>query len=82
MQIANSEIFPESLDAVRKDRNGDAHGGVFVCFEKDLICTEGPELETDCELFWVKLQIVGCKTLYLGSFYRPPEMTDATYLDQ
>ena len=39
--------------------------------------TEVPELETDFELVWVKLQIVACKTLYLGSFYQPPE-----YLDQ
>ena len=53
--IANSEIFPEGFDAVRKDRVGDAHGGVFVCFKKDLICTEVPELEMDCELVWVKL---------------------------
>ena len=28
------------------------------------------------------LQIVGCKTLYLGSFYRPPDITDPEYLDQ
>ena len=40
--IANSEIFPEGFDAVRKDRVGDAHWGVFVCFKKDLICTEVP----------------------------------------
>ena len=25
---------------------------------------------------------VGCKTLYLGSFYRPPDITDPEYLDQ
>ena len=48
--IANSEIFPEGYDAVRKDRVGDDHGGVFVCFKKDLICSEVPEFETDCEL--------------------------------
>ena len=59
--IANSEIFPEGFDAVRKDRVDDAHRGVFVCFKKDLICTEVPELETNCELVWVKRQIVGCK---------------------
>ena len=80
--IANSEIFPDGYDAIRKDRVRDAHGGVFVCFKKDLVCFEVPELETDCELVWVKLQIVGCKTLYLGSFYRPPDITDPEYLVQ
>ena len=48
--IANMETFPEGFDAVRKNQVGDAHGGVFVCFKMDLICTEVPELETDCEL--------------------------------
>ena len=65
-----------------KDQVGDAHGGVFVCFKRDLICTEVPELETDCELVLVKLQIVDCKTLYLGSVYPPPDITDPEYLDQ
>ena len=79
--IANSEIFPDVYDAIWKDRVGDAHGGVFVCF-KDLICTEATELEKECELVWVKLQITGCKTLYLGSFYRPPDISDPDNLDQ
>ena len=47
-----------------------------------MICTEVPEFETDCELVWVKLQIVGCKSLYLGSIYRPPDITDQESLDQ
>ena len=80
--LQTRKFYPEGYDAVRKDRVGDVHGSVFVCFKKDLICTEVPELETDCGLVWVKLQIVGCKTLYLGSFYRPPDITDPEYLDQ
>ena len=28
--IKNSEIFPGSFDAVRKDRESDAHGGVLL----------------------------------------------------
>ena len=30
--IKNSEIFPDSFDAIRKDRASDAHGGVFIAF--------------------------------------------------
>ena len=70
--IKNSEIFPESFDAVRKDRASDAHGGVFIAFKCDLLCTETPELDTNCEIVWCKMNIIGCRTLYLGSFYRPP----------
>ena len=69
-EIKNSEIFPDSFDAIRKDRVGDAHGGVFIAFRRDLL--ESPELDTDCEIIWCKLNIIGCRTLYLGSFYRPP----------
>ena len=71
-EIKNSEIFPDSFDAIRKDRVGDAHGGVFIAFRHDLLCIETPELDTDCEIIWCKLNIIGCRTLYLGSFYRPP----------
>lgn len=81
-EIKNSEIFPDSYDAIRKDRVGDAHGGVFIAFKRDLLCTEIPELNTDCEIVWCKLNIIGCKTLYLGSFYRPPDKIDTQYLEQ
>ena len=48
--IENSEIFPESFDAVRKNRASDAHGGVFIAFNRDLLCTETPERDTNCEI--------------------------------
>ena len=37
-----------------------------------IFCTETPELDTECEIVWCKLNIIGCRTWYLGSFYRPP----------
>ena len=80
--IKNSEIFPESFDAVRKDRVRDAHGGVFVAFKRDLLCTETPELDTNCEIVWCKLNIISSRTLYLGSFYRPPDKIDNDYLEE
>ena len=79
--IKNSEIFPDSFDAIWKDRVGDAHGGVFIAFMCDLLCTETPELDTKCEVIWCKLNIIGCRTLYLGSFYRPPNRTEKEYLE-
>ena len=71
-EIINSEFFPDSFDAIREDGVGVAHGGVFIAFRRDLLFTETPELDTDCEIIWCKLNIIGCRTLYLGSFYRPP----------
>ena len=56
--IKNSEIFPDSFDAIRKDRVDDAHGGVFIAFRRDLLCTETPELDTECEIVWCKLNIL------------------------
>ena len=79
--IKNSEIFPDSFDAIRKDRVGDAHGGVFIAFRRDLLCTETPELDTKCEVIWCKLNIIGCRTLYLESFYRTPNRTEKEYLE-
>ena len=80
--IKNSEIFPESFDAVPKDRVSDAHGGVFVAFKRDLLCTETRKLDTNCEIVWCKLNTIGSSTLYLGSFYRPPDKIDNDYLEE
>ena len=71
LEIKSSEIFPESIDAIRKYRVGDAHGGVFIALRRDLLCTETPELDTDFEIISCKLNIIDCRTLYLGSLYRP-----------
>ena len=60
----------------------DAHGGVFIAFKRDLLCTENPELDTNCEIVWCKMNIIGCRTLYLGSFYRPPDKIDNDYLEE
>ena len=80
--IKNSEISPDSFDAVRKHRASDAHGGVFIAFKRDLLCTETLELDTNWEIVWCKLNIIGCRTLYLGSFYRPPDKIDNDYLEE
>ena len=80
-EVKNSEIFPDSFDAIRKDRAGDSQGGgVFIAYRRDLLCTETPELDAKCEVIWCKLNIIGCRTLYLGSFYRPPKRIEEEYL--
>ena len=68
--IKSSEIFPSHYTAYRNDR-ATVGGGVFVLAHQDLVVEEKPELITDCEIQWVKLQIRGRKELYLGTFYMP-----------
>ena len=80
--IKNSEFFPDSFDAARKDRASDAHGGVFIAFKRDLLCTETLELDTNCEIVRCKMSIIGCRILYLGSFYWPPDKIDNDYLEE
>ena len=39
-KVKNSEFFPDSFDAIRKDRAGDSQGGgVFIAYRRDLLCT-------------------------------------------
>ena len=69
--IKNSETFPESFDAVRKDIADDAHGGVFVAFKRDLLCTETLELDTNCKIVWCKLNIIGSRKCILVHSIHP-----------
>ena len=83
--IKNSEMSPDFFDAVRKDRATDAHEGVLFAFTHDLLCTETPKLDTNFEIIWCKLNIIGCRTLYkctLVLFYRPSDKIDNVYLEE
>ena len=80
--IKTSEIFPDSFDAVRKDGTSDAHVSVFIAFKPDLLCTETLELGTNCEVVWCTMNIIGSRTLYLDSFYRPADKIDNDYPEE
>ncbi len=77
--ISSSEVFPPGFTVFRKDR-GSRGGGVCIAVRDDLVASHCPELETDTESIWVKLQIVGRKTVYLCSTYRPPN-SPSDYVD-
>ena len=71
--IANSEIFPPDYTAFRNDRkSGKSGGGVFIAAKNDLVLTHRPDLETNSEVTWAEIQIVGCRSVYVGCYYRPP----------
>ena len=53
------------------DQKSSRGGGIFVAVTKDIISTPQPDLETDCEIAWVKIEIEGSKTVYTGGSYHP-----------
>ena len=75
--ITNSEIFPKDRYTIyRKDRTGRKGGGVFLAISTDILSSEQPELDTDCEIIWAKVDIIGVKSIYIGAYYiNPKKMT-------
>ena len=47
-------------------------GGVLLAVNNRLLSSRAEELETSCEILWVKIEMVKVKSLYVGVFYRPP----------
>ena len=56
----------------RKDRVDGNHGGVMIATKPGLVATPANELDADSEILWTKIQTQGCRTLFVGAFYRPP----------
>ena len=85
--VFNAEVFPKGYtqSAIRRDRSdipGYSReedektvkgGGTFVLIKDDIIGVRQVHLETNCEICWLKFDLVGTKAVYVGSFYRPNE---------
>jgi hypothetical protein len=80
--IQSTEVFPSGYIPYRNDRKTDAHGGVFILVSEKYLSSEPSELKSEetSEQLWIKLQIKGSPDLYIGSFYKPPKITDEEYL--
>ena len=80
--IQSSKVFPADYDIYRKDRNSDAHGRVFILVSNKYLSSEPAELkcEGEVELLWVKINNKGIPDLYIGSFCKPPNMTDESII--
>jgi hypothetical protein len=65
----------------RKDNKLGA-GGVLITLRSDLIATPLKELDTSCEVVWIKLEINKSKPLYIGSFYRTPSKDDPDVINK
>ena len=73
--ILDSEIVPTNLEYAmfREDRTSNTGGGVFILVKNDIIATKQEKFQTDCEIVWIKIELVGTKPLYIAAYYRLKE---------
>ena len=70
----NNEIFDtETYSIFRKDRKGRKGGGVFLAIKHCLNPVSQPDLYSESEIVWAKIDIPGLKSVLVGSFYKPTE---------
>ena len=53
----------------------------MIAVSKQIQSVPLPDLQTSCEILWVKLNFQKCRDLYLGAFYRP-HVSDQFSLEQ
>ena len=71
-EVKDNEVFPPGFNIYRKDRPLSTGGRVFLAVNSEFISSSVPELDSDCEIVWAKLEVSGQKATYLASYYRPP----------
>ena len=57
----------------RQDRTGNIGGGVLILAKNDIIASEQKQFQTDGEILWVKIELVGTRPLHIAAYYRPKE---------
>lgn len=68
--IKNPEICPSGYVIHRKDRNNKIGGGVLLAIKSELNSELVPELDTNCEIVWAKINLKGTGNIYIGAYYR------------
>ena len=70
--FSDTEFLPSNYKTHRKDRNKYG-GGVLIALRDELfeLSSRVHELETNCEILWIKLKSKDSKDLYICSYYRP-----------
>ena len=68
--IRDSEICPRGYVLRRKDRTNKTGGGVLLAIKNEYNSEHVPELDTDCEIVWAKMNLKGNGTIYVCSYYR------------
>ena len=68
--VSDNQIFPSNFKLYRKDRNLEG-GGVLVAVRNEIPSSAVPELDSNCEIVWCKIEQEGQEDLFLGTFYNP-----------
>ena len=65
--IPNSDIIPDYFSVYRKDRPGGERGeSVLIAVNNKLFSSVYTELDTECEILWVKIELSTAKDFHLG----------------
>ena len=73
--VSSAEVFPPGVVVHRKDRKHGG-GGVFVAIKDCYPSSCVSDLDTgSSEQVWARLSLQNTKDMYVGSFYRPPNVT-------
>lgn len=67
--MKSSEFCPKDYTIYRKDLLSSGRG-VIIATKSTYKCDEVPEIDTNCELIWIKLQSPRNKTIYVGAYHR------------
>lgn len=75
-EFTTSEVFRGADYTVyRRDRKETAGtgGGVAIAVRGNIVAEEQIDLETNCELMWIKVADKQGRPTYIGCYYRPPD---------
>ena len=81
--IHDSELFPPDLGytVYRRDRTGPKGGGVIILVKSSFQSQAKPEFNTNAEIIWIQLNLIGSKSALIGAYYKPHEL-DQTSFDE
>ena len=73
--LSSSEFLHTDLgySAFREDHTSKTGRGEFMLVKNHIIASEQRQFKTDCDVVWVKIEMVGAKPLYIAAYYRPDE---------
>ena len=89
--IPSSDIIPTNYSVYRKDsklpifdrKAGQTGDGVMIAVCNNLLSSACPDLDTDCELVWAKIELLGARNLYVGAtLYTPSANNTLLGLEQ
>ena len=74
----DGELFHPNLGYTiyRRDRSGHKGGGVLILVKSTFISLAKPEYNTNAEILWVQLNLLGSKSALIGAYYKPHELDE------